>query len=166
MLIIAPLLFKRSKKTVPVSQAVVKQKVLQPKIIIQKQKQVSHQVMNVKPSFVTNKTTPSIVEVKPSYVANKIAKKTSIPKKIIKQPTKIWAVQLASFSDKTYADNLVVELENKKFNAYVKETQGTKHFLYKVYVGPVKSRKQAENLAADLNKRFGLKGLVIRSTIS
>lgn len=71
-----------------------------------------------------------------------------------------WTLQLASFQDKTNAENLRILLIKKGYKAYSRERDG----LSKVFVGPDIQRTQIEKLRAELKKEFKLDGLILRFT--
>ncbi|BCX83004.1 DedD protein [Methylomarinovum caldicuralii] len=72
-----------------------------------------------------------------------------------------WAVQVGSFSSAANADALVARLRQAGFPAYVARLDRAGESLYRVRVGPVLRREEAETLARRLRERFGLKGFVV-----
>ncbi len=68
-----------------------------------------------------------------------------------------WVVQLASFKQQANAKALRDKLIKAKYPAYM-QTIGSNH---RVLVGPVNTRKQAEQLQAKLKKSFKLSGIVV-----
>lgn len=69
-----------------------------------------------------------------------------------------WSVQLASFSVPANAHALVQELRERGFNAYAR----TSDKLYRVFVGPVIERSEANRLLRLLERQQGLKGFIVR----
>jgi DedD protein len=67
-------------------------------------------------------------------------------------PASAWAVQLGAFSNRSKADQLVAELRNRRYAAFVLEYRASGQVLYRVRVGPEQDRKRAEEIAARLAK--------------
>jgi DedD protein len=103
----------------------------------------------------TNKPKPDAV------VATKPQSKPSITSKN-KSSTDIWVVQVGSFTDAKKAFRLRDELLKKKFKAFVEKIRGRSgQNLYRVRVGPLPERPQAEALLIKL-KQQSFKGYVTR----
>lgn len=66
--------------------------------------------------------------------------------------TSAWAVQLGAFSNKAKAEQLVAELRQRGFAAFVLEYRASGQVLYRVRVGPEQDRARAEATAARLAK--------------
>lgn len=75
--------------------------------------------------------------------------------------TSAWAVQVGSFQDRDNAWTLKQELRKAGFSVYVEQVRTGHKPLYRVRVGPVIARSEAERLAARLHKDRGLNGLVV-----
>src|SRR5688572_32418872 len=67
-------------------------------------------------------------------------------------PASAWAVQLGAFSNRSKADQLVAELRERRYAAFVLEYRASGQVLYRVRVGPEQDRKRAEEIAARLAK--------------
>jgi DedD protein len=66
------------------------------------------------------------------------------------KPAEGWAVQVGSFSQEKNAERVAAELEKTGFRAYVSRLEQSGRVLYRVRVGPVASREEAEQLAKRL----------------
>ena len=75
----------------------------------------------------------------------------------------VWTLQLASFSDKSNADNLAESLKDKGLAGYSKrfDREGGSS-LYRVYVGPEARTRELLDLRDRLQKELGLTGMVVR----
>ena len=88
--------------------------------------------------------------------------------KAVKQKTdkgqgpRAWVLQVASFSSRKNADQLVTRLRAKKFPAFQEEASvdGTK--VFRVRIGPEIDRKLAEKMLKRVTKEFKLKGQIVR----
>lgn len=69
-----------------------------------------------------------------------------------------WAVQVASLSNRTNADNLQKTLRTQGYNAYIRTSDGVN----RVFVGPLIERAEADRLRDQLNKQQKLNGIVVR----
>ena len=67
-------------------------------------------------------------------------------------PTSAWAVQLGAFSNRAKAEQLVAELRNRRYAAFVLEYRAGGQVLYRVRVGPEQDRARAAEIAARLAK--------------
>ncbi len=75
--------------------------------------------------------------------------------------THAWAVQVGSFSQRDKAIALRDRLRKQHFKAFVEEFKSTKgQSLYRVRVGPVPARPEAEKLQQNLETQENLKGFV------
>ncbi|HCH23285.1 MAG TPA: hypothetical protein DE179_03215 [Oceanospirillaceae bacterium] len=68
-----------------------------------------------------------------------------------------WVVQLASFKSATNAKTLRNKLIKAKYAAYLR-TSGDN---YRIFVGPVNTRDEAEKLKAKLKKGYKLSGFIV-----
>jgi DedD protein len=66
--------------------------------------------------------------------------------------TSAWAVQLGAFSNQSKAEQLVVELRQRRYAAFVLEYRAGGQVLYRVRVGPEQDRARAVEIAARLAK--------------
>jgi len=83
------------------------------------------------------------------------------PVKATPVPTEGWVVQLGSFSSKQNAQRLTDEVSARGFPAFLMSLQRSGKKLYRVRVGPRKTREQATDLAGRLAK-VGYTGQVTR----
>ena len=100
-------------------------------------------------------TAPNKTETAAQSAKNKESK-TSQPDK-----TAGWVVQVASFTDRNKALKLRDRLLKAKYNCYVESTTGKHGTLYRVRIGPVIKRDEADKLQAKLAKQLKLKGTLI-----
>jgi DedD protein len=63
-----------------------------------------------------------------------------------------WAVQLGAFSNRAKAEQLVAELQKRRYAAFMLEYRASGQVLYRVRVGPEQDRARAEEIAARLTK--------------
>ncbi|WP_133011404.1 SPOR domain-containing protein [Marinomonas flavescens] len=92
--------------------------------------------------------------------AVKVAQK-SVPKVKLKPaatPSGRWTVQIASFSKEDNAKRLVDKLKKANYSAYSVTTNS----LFKVFVGPELDRDTSEKVQSNIQKKFSLKGIVVR----
>jgi DedD protein len=61
-------------------------------------------------------------------------------------------VQVAAFSTRSKADQVVSELRKRRYSAFVLEYRASGKVLYRVRVGPEQDRARAEAIAARLSK--------------
>jgi len=73
-----------------------------------------------------------------------------------------WCVQLGSFAEQDNASRLVAKLEQARLPGYVQRSTEDGASIWKVRVGPVIARDEAEKLRARLARDFGLEGLLLR----
>lgn len=76
--------------------------------------------------------------------------------------TSAWAVQVGSFQNRDNARTLRQELQNGGFSTYVEQARYEHKPLFRVRVGPVVGRDEAEQLAVRLHERRGLEGMVVK----
>ena len=105
------------------------------------------------PKIVKEKNTKSIVD---TFVALTEEEKKPVINKTV------WAVQVGSFSKRTNALGLRDKLRKNKTHAFVERITKNNNAVYRVRVGPVVTRNQAETLKAKLKKEFKLSGLVVK----
>ncbi len=72
-----------------------------------------------------------------------------------------WAVQVGSFGRESNAVGLRDKLRASGYSAYVDAIDGNGERFYRVRVGPVVSREEADRLKDDLVGKVQLKGLVV-----
>ena len=73
-----------------------------------------------------------------------------------------WSVQLGSFAEQDNASRLVARLQEAQLPGYVERSSENGASIWKVRVGPVIAREEAEKLRARLARDFGLEGLLLR----
>jgi DedD protein len=61
-------------------------------------------------------------------------------------------VQLGAFSNRAKAEQLVAELQKRRYAAFMLEYRASGQVLYRVRVGPEQDRARAEEIAARLTK--------------
>ena len=93
----------------------------------------------------------------PASEANK--KPASTPNQVIK--THGWVVQIASFTDRSKALRLRDRLRKAKYTCFVESVTGKRGTLYRVRVGPVIKREEANRLQTRIAKRLKLKGTLV-----
>lgn len=74
-----------------------------------------------------------------------------------------WVVQLASFSDRSKALALRDRARKAGYRCFVESISGKQGTLYRVRVGPVVKRVQAEKLQTGINRKLKLKKTLIQS---
>lgn len=72
-----------------------------------------------------------------------------------------WTIQLASFTQKNNADQLVKKLRAKGFAAYVHMARSDKGDVSRVYVGPELKKLKASEIAKRLHEEFRMQGVVV-----
>lgn len=72
--------------------------------------------------------------------------------------TERWTVQIASFSQQSNATRLVDKLKKANYPAYSITTSS----LFKVFVGPELDRDASDKVRDDIQKKFSLKGIVVK----
>ena len=80
------------------------------------------------------------------------ARPTQSPPAAAATQSPAWAVQLGAFSNRAKAEQLVAELRERRYSAFVLEYRATGQVLYRVRVGPEQDRARAEDIAARLSK--------------
>ncbi len=74
--------------------------------------------------------------------------------------TRAWVVQMGSFSGQANAMALRDRIRSREYPAYVEAVATNRGTIYRVRVGPERSRANAEALQAKLRKIFNLNGMV------
>lgn len=74
----------------------------------------------------------------------------------------VWTVQLGSFTQIKNAQELEAKLQKNKFTAYMQKTHTDNGIRYRVYVGPEIRQEDANEALKQLQKKFGLSGLVVK----
>ncbi|MEQ8233005.1 MAG: SPOR domain-containing protein [Gammaproteobacteria bacterium] len=73
-----------------------------------------------------------------------------------------WTVQLGSFAEQENATRLVARLQKARLPGYLRRVEDAGTSIWKVRVGPLVARDEAEDLRARLAREFGLEGLLLR----
>jgi DedD protein len=73
-----------------------------------------------------------------------------------------WILQVASVSSAAKADELRDGLLSMREKAYVKKLERGQKDLYRVYIGPNVERAQLEKMQAEIDKRFGVRSIIVR----
>ncbi len=104
--------------------------------------------------------TPAKVAPAPAPVA---AQPAPAPAVVAAKPSAgdAWAVQVGSFSDSVNATKLRNTLRTKGFPAFVEQAKGDNGVSYRVRVGPVLARSEAEAIQEKLAATGSAKGIVV-----
>ena len=103
---------------------------------------------------VANNQAESKVEQKPAVAQ----KKESAPRVGLSA----WVIQVGSFSLRSNADKLVIELQAKKYAAFTDQVDVKGKILHRVLVGPEVDKERAEQMLVKLNKYLEAKKLTGR----
>ena len=94
--------------------------------------------------------------------SNKIAKiVTDLTDRKKSITPKAWVVQVGSFGNRNNALALQKKLRKHKFTAFVEFVRNNKGGVYRVRVGPETKREKAENTLQAIEKKLGIKGVVV-----
>ena len=104
------------------------------------------------PQSPTPKPKPASVATEPPANTTSASASAPVPVSAPAAPTSAWAVQLGAFSNQAKAEQLVAELRNRRYAAFVLEYRAGGQVLYRVRVGPEQDRARAEEIAARLAK--------------
>ena len=74
---------------------------------------------------------------------------------------KAWVVQVASLAQRDRADALREKLVKQKYTTFVEAVQTDRGYFYRVRVGPMGKRDEAEAMQKELKKKFKLEGVVL-----
>jgi len=75
-----------------------------------------------------------------------------------------WIIQVGSFSKRENAEKLVNTLRKKEFSAFMEQAEISGKQVFRVRVGPVVDRGQAEKMLVELNRE--LKPMKLKSTLT
>ena len=103
------------------------------------------------------------VPKKSSPQAVRVAAKAKAKQKVIKA---VYAVQLASFSQKSNARSLVNKLHKKGYKASFAAVSSAKGTVYKVYAGHSVTKDEANKLKTQLASSMQLDGFVVNTEVS
>ncbi len=73
-----------------------------------------------------------------------------------------WSLQLASFQNEENARRLRASLRDAEYQSYILQAQTGQGDRYRVFVGPVLQRSQLDEIGAEIEARFELKGRIVR----
>ncbi len=104
---------------------------------------------------------PDIVKQKETSLVDSIVALTAEEKKPAVSKH-VWVVQVGSFSKRDNALGLKEKLRKKGFRAFVERLLKNNKASYRVRVGPVASRKEAQRLKQKLKQTLKLDGLVVK----
>lgn len=79
-------------------------------------------------------------------------------------PLDAWALQLASFSEKSRAQSLISKLRKHGYNCYQQQVKVAGKVRYRVKVGPEIERSSLVAMKPKLKKEFKLNGKIVRHT--
>ena len=116
-----------------------------------------------------------IINVRPALakvdvVVGPAVKAASAPRKLAKVSSRVkkavYAVQIASFTQKVNAQSLVTRLRSKGFNASYSKFSSKQGAFYKVTVGELNQKDEAINLQKKLVLSMQLNGFIIKTDVS
>jgi DedD protein len=73
-----------------------------------------------------------------------------------------WTLQVASFKERSNAENLRDKLRKGGYKAYIKFMNDVEPKMIRVFVGPVLERKTIDDIKASISKQHKLDGVVVR----
>lgn len=89
------------------------------------------------------------------------AKAASTPAKSTAAPAGKWVIQIGSFSDKANAESLSKRVRARDYPVMISKFELGNRSLYRVQVGPVRNRADADDKLAKLQGQLGLNGKVV-----
>jgi len=113
------------------------------------------------PSEITPAAEPPPVQVTPQPVIAEPVPAPVVAPVTASAPDGDWVIQLVSLSDAGKAAELAARLGGEGYNAYTRAVVVNGNRLVRVYAGPVLDRTAAARLRDELERRHGLKGLVV-----
>jgi len=122
-----------------------------------------------KPILAKKNIKPALVKV--AKVVAPAVKAAGVPKKVARAALsgvrkEVYAVQLASFAQRGNALALVTSLRNKGYKASYNASNNKQGLYYKVIVGNLNERHEAEHLQKQLSDSMQLKGFIIKTGVS
>lgn len=106
---------------------------------------------------------PKIIKEPAATLLETITKASSADKEQKSQLTEtVWAVQVGIFKNRTNALALKEKLRKKEIHAFVERLINKDTATYRVRVGPIASKKEADAMNAKLIKEMKLNGLVVK----
>jgi DedD protein len=168
-------------------QEEIKQNLAQEKIAVAALKTGSDAIIKESPKEISKETIKEVIkeEIKapvlaaaiavPVHAETKIAPVVALSQTAAVVPTpvtvasevsptnkQVWSIQLGSFSNSANAEQLVKTLKKSGFKAYAEQSTGRQGAYMKVLVGPEFDEKNATSMVSTLEKRFKLKGMLVR----
>lgn len=117
------------------------------------------------PTPVLRRTTVVEADIEPVEIplATETEEKPNVKPVAPKVGLSAWVIQVGSFSKRDNASKLVGRLRKAQFDTMEPERVDLRgRILYRVRVGPVVKRKQADKLLPGIEKVSGLKGQIVR----
>ena len=115
--------------------------------------------------IVDEHTEPVKTPPAPDAVTDTSTAKPDKPEKATQPPTegkqRAWVVQVASFSERKKALALRDRLRKAKYITFVESISSKQNVLYRVRVGPVIKRTEAEDMQKKIAKQFKLKDALV-----
>jgi len=102
------------------------------------------------------------IEPSQSDVNVEIASEKKVSPASTKKSNNSWMLQVASFKDKQKAVELRNQLRKQNFVAHVNERKSGESRIWRVRIGPVLWKEKITQIQAQVNKDFGLNGLIIK----
>ncbi len=109
---------------------------------------------DVAPAVTENST--AVVDSKVSVAASPEVARPTAP------PGTAWVVQLATFSEKRNASDLLGKVRDMGYPVFLQSQPAQKGTLTMVFVGPLRAKYEAEKALARLEGEFKLKGMVLQ----
>jgi len=105
-----------------------------------------------------SKPKPEIKHSKPEVIVSKpVEERRSRPN----YKAAAYVIQLGSFGNKTNANKLVSKLKKASYKAYLSNGKSNGKTIYRVLVGPILIRNQAESKINGITKLTGLKPIIV-----
>ncbi len=105
-----------------------------------------------------SKTKTDIKQSKPDVIVSKpVEERRSRPN----YKAAAYIIQLGSFGNKTNANKLVNKLKKANYKAYLSNGKSNGKTIYRVLVGPILKRNQAESKMSGITKLTGLKPIIV-----
>lgn len=156
-------------KSVKVAQVTVPTIIESPRVIpIAKAEPIS--VKPAESAVVTASKAPIVSKVV-SVIVPPAVKAVVAPKKLAKAAVvglkkEMYAVQLASFTQRSNAESLVTRLRSKGFKATYNKSRGKQGEYYKVIVGQLNQMHEAKTLQKQLLTSTQLNGFIVKTGVS
>ena len=117
------------------------------------------QYLDINPPAVPSFTGQAPLPLTPESVVARAPSESVTSERLDKQNLPVsWSIQLASLSKKSSAESLRDRLRQAGHNAYVRPYNG----MFRVLVGPLAERPDADRLNAQLSRNYGVQSIVVR----